>query len=52
MYNYNVFCGSTPSYQETEAERKARLKKEAEEEKKRKEEEERFYKKCIKNTLI
>jgi hypothetical protein len=49
-----MYCnfGATPSYQETEAERKARLKKEAEEEKRRKEEEERFYKQCVKYTLI
>ena len=49
-----MFCnfGATPSYSETPEERKARLKKQAEEEKKRKEEEERFYKQCVKYTLI
>jgi len=52
MYNYNVFCGSTPSYQETEAERKARLKKQAEEEKKREEEERAFRKLVIKWSFI
>jgi hypothetical protein len=53
MYNYNYFCGTTPTEpSETPEERKARLKKQAEEEKKRKEEEERFYKQCVKYTLI
>jgi hypothetical protein len=49
-----MYCnfGATPSYSESPEERKARLKKEAEEEKRRKEEEERFYKQCIKYTLI
>lgn len=52
MYNYNVFCGSTPSYQETEAERKARLKKEAEDRKKREELEKEEMRKMIKWSCI
>ena len=52
MYNYNVFCGSTPSCQETEAERKVRLKKEAEEKKKREELEKEEMRKMIKWSCI
>lgn len=52
MYNYNVFCGSTPSCQETEAERKARLKKEAEDRKKREELEKEEMRKMIKWSCI
>lgn len=52
MYNYNVFCGSTPSYQETEAGKKARLKKEAEEKKRREEQERQEMIKTIKWSCI
>ena len=52
MYNYNIFSGSTPSYQETEAERKARLKKEAEDRKKKEELEKEEMRKMIKWSCI
>ena len=49
-----MYCnfGATPSYQETEAERKARLKKEAEERKKREELEKEEMRKMIKWSCI
>jgi hypothetical protein len=49
-----MYCnfGATPSYQETEAERKVRLKKEAEEKKKREELEKEEMRKIIKWSCI